>query len=155
GARVLDGLSGEPKAWQPFPGSTAGSDLANSVVDLANALKALGERLSKAAPKLADAGVPISDEQIGEVLSRHRDFTLLREKARQVAESRRIPRPAPDSLPTLLEIATLVDEIVERESRWEECEESRRRALEILDQSLALENGEPTGATPGRALRRG
>lgn len=140
GAGDLDPPAGEPKDWQQSPGASAGRELAHSVVVLANALKSLGERLSLAATDVAEAGIPIGDESIGEVFSRHRDFILLREKARQVAESRRIPSPAPESLPTLLEIATLVDEIVERERRWEECEEGRRRALEILDQVLALDH---------------
>ena len=114
------------------------SHLSTELTALSDRFSDIGERLLAAARQLHAPGVPPADELIEAVsVSRH-EFMSLRDRALQLAETLEIHAPASEHLQSLQDITGLLDQVAEAELRRSKGEDTRRRAVAVLDRVLTL-----------------
>jgi hypothetical protein len=104
--------------------------------------------LDAAAERMRNRGLPVADGLIDQLESSRADFDAICREARERAACIDGSAPRPESLRSLDDVAALLDDVAEREIGWAEAEETRRRALGVLDRvaGIAAINGEETVA---------
>jgi|GEM_PF-2337634 len=112
-------------------------DPARELVALSDLIKQLGDRSGPEALGLLRDGSPVPSSILEEMTGCRRRFTTLREKTKREGGS---PPPMGLSIETLHELAAMLDDFYEADSRQRSREDVRRRALIILDRVLALEH---------------
>src|SRR3954452_8457371 len=116
------------------------NDLSQELAEMSDLLSDLGERLLGAARQLHAPGTPPPEKLIEELSNSRRDFNALRDRARQRAESLDVALPNAATLDTIQGLTALLDLVAEAEIRQAKGEETRRRALAVLDRALTLKH---------------
>ncbi|WP_406699620.1 hypothetical protein V5E97_12235 [Singulisphaera sp. Ch08] len=114
------------------------NDLSQEVLKISDVFSSLGERLLGAARQLHSPGAPPPEGLIEELGQARREFVGLRDRTKERAEALQIALPAAETLDTIQGLTAVLDLVVESEIRQVKSEESRRRAVSILDRVLTL-----------------
>ncbi len=137
--------SSKPKAPVSVPEPKALSS-AHDRAALVLRIKTLSSDFSRVSDRLANeverwkaGGVPPSEALILDLTTCGREFASLRDESIRLAETAGLPSQG-RSLASLREIESLFREISEVESRREQVEAVRSRAIEILNRVCSLEN---------------
>jgi len=109
------------------------TDLSQELAVLSDVFSDLGERLIQAARQLLGRGAPPPESLVNELSLCRRDFVSLRDRTRELAGSLHVAGPPEEDLHGLQDLAGLLDEIAGAETRQDRSEETRRRALSVLD----------------------
>jgi hypothetical protein len=114
------------------------NELSQELALISDAFSNLGERLLGAARQLHAPGSPPPESLIDELGGARRDFLSLCDRSRQRAESLNVAMPSDESLNTTQGLTALLDLVAEAEIRQSKGEETRRRALAVLDRVLSI-----------------
>jgi hypothetical protein len=128
------------------------SVLTQELSELSDRFSELGERLLTAARQLHAQGTPPSDELLEAVTASRRDFATLRDLTLELAASLYVVSPADDQLANLQDLSSLLDATAEAEQHQSKSEETRRRAISVLDRVLALSHASVPEFGPLRDL---
>ncbi|MFQ5521725.1 MAG: hypothetical protein ACE5FK_10035, partial [Candidatus Methylomirabilia bacterium] len=112
------------------------NDLLREIASLAEAFSQLGARVSKAAKELQEPGVPPPEKLVAEFTTSRKEFADLRARAFELIES--AASSPPPHITSLKDLESLVRSVDEAEKKRVAAEETRKRALMILDGVLAL-----------------
>lgn len=118
--------------------SHSSNELSQELASISDAFSNLGERLLGAARQLHSPGSPPPESLIEELDKSRRAFVNLRDRSRERAESLYVTLPSDESLDTTQGLTALLDLVAEAEIRQAKGEETRRRALTVLDRILTL-----------------
>ena len=114
------------------------SHLSTELAALSDRFSELGERLLAAARQLHAPGVPPAEELIEAVSASRHEFTSLRERALGLAGTLDIHAPSPEHLNSLQAVTGLLDQVAEAELRKSKGEDTKRRAVAVLERVLTL-----------------
>ncbi|AGA29100.1 hypothetical protein [Singulisphaera acidiphila] len=114
------------------------NDLSQEVSKISDLFSSLSERLLGAARQLHSPGSPPPEGLIEELGQARREFVGLRDRTRERAEALHVALPSSETLDTVQGLTAVLDLVAESEVRQSKAEESRRRALSVLDRVLNL-----------------
>lgn len=114
------------------------NELSQELASISDAFANLGERLLGASRQLHSPGSPPPETLIDELAKSRKAFLSLRDRSRQHAESLQVAMPSDESLNTTQGLTALLDLVAEAEIRQGKGEETRRRALSVLDRILTM-----------------
>jgi len=126
------------------------NDLSQELITISDVFSQLGERLLGAARQLHSPGTPPPEGLIDELARARRDFIHLRDQTRARAEALQIALPSAETLDTIQGLTALLDLVAESELRQVKAEESRRRAVAVLDRVLRLRHTDNAEFVPLR-----
>ncbi|SIN77887.1 hypothetical protein SAMN05444166_0795 [Singulisphaera sp. GP187] len=114
------------------------NNLSQEIVNISDLFSSLGERLLGAARQLHSPGSPPPEGLIEELGQARREFVVLRDRTKVRAEGLRVALPSAETLDTIQGLTAVLDLVAEAEIRQSKAEETRRRALSVLDRVLRL-----------------
>ncbi len=114
------------------------SDLSQELAALSDRFSDIGERLLAAARQFHAPGAPPSEELIDAIGVSRRDFFSLRDRTLELAGSLHLSCPPADQLGNLQAINAILDAAAEAEIRKSRGEETRRRAVSLLDRVKSI-----------------
>jgi hypothetical protein len=130
----------KPGAARSDSMNESSNDLSQDLAEISDRFSELGERLLGAARQLHAPGTPPSEKLLEELSGSRRDFIGLRDRARDRAESLDVPLPSAATLDTIQGLTALLDLVAEAEIRQAKGEETRRRALAVVERVLTLKH---------------
>ncbi len=128
------------------------SHLSTELAALSDRFSELGERLLAAARQLHAPGVPPADDLIEAVSASRHEFSSLRDRARELAESFDILSHEADQFNSLQAVTGLLDQVAEAEIRRSRGEDTKRRAVAVLDRVLMLSHTSVSDFDPLRQV---
>ena len=128
------------------------SHLSTELAALSDRFSELGERLLTAARQLHAPGVPPAEDLIEAVTASRAEFTSLRDRARELAASFDIHASEEDHLNNLQAVTGLLDQVAEAEIRRSKGEDTKRRAVAVLDRVLTLSHTSGSDFDPLRQV---
>lgn len=114
------------------------NDLSQEVSKISDLFMSLSERLLGAARQLHSPGSPLPEGLIEELDQARREFVGLRDRTKERAEALHVALPSSETLDTVQGLTAVLDLVAESEVRQSKAEETRRRALSVLDRVLSL-----------------
>lgn len=117
----------------------AGVDLRSELTAVGEALARLGGVLGQAGMRMAGPGVPPPAEQVEELAALRVGFEQLRAQTIERIGGLGVPPPAAEAIGTLHDLAAVLDDLAEAETRQGQWEQVRHDALAVLDRVLGLE----------------
>ncbi len=114
-------------------------DLLQQVESLTETLRDLGTRLLQAVDDLQELGMPPSEMLIEQQLAARKAFVDVQVEILSLAKSMGVlPVSGPDAVTSVRELKSLLQATAEAEEKRGATEETRRRALEVLDATLRI-----------------
>jgi len=115
------------------------TDLLGQLAALEEVFSQLSIKLSTAASELQTPGIPLSKDLVLKLEEAQKNFVDLRDRVVIVAEKSMIsPIPTPAQLVSLRTLESLLQSVVEVESKQSKIEQLRSQALKALEQILAI-----------------
>jgi hypothetical protein len=116
------------------------NDLSQELLEISDIFSNLGERLLGAARQLHAPGAPPPQGLIDELGHARREYLGLRDRTMERAEALHVTLPSAETLDTVQGLTALLDLVAESEIRQAKAEETRRRAVSVLDRVLSLQH---------------
>ncbi len=150
---TTDPVAVTPRAQDDEPArslsmSQSSSHLSQELAALSDRFSELGERLLGAARQLHAPGVPPADDLLEALGGCRREFHALSDRIRDQAGALLIATPPAEQIHNLSDLNTLLDQVAETEIRQSKSEETRRRALSVLDRVLLLSHSSNADFAP-------
>src|SRR5262249_9509115 len=116
--------------------------LSDDLAALSRAFASASEQLLQEAARMQGSGIPPDVGALSSALSCQRSFVALPGKALKLAEALRVRSHTPERVVSLNDLAALIDAIAHAEAAAAKHEETRRQALGVLEQALALSSSD-------------
>jgi hypothetical protein len=118
--------------------SQSSSQLSQELAAMSDRFSELGERMLTAARQLHAPGTPPAEDLLEAVGTCRREFSSLRDRTRELAESFLLEPPPADQIKSLQDVTGLLDHVAQAEIFRVKTEVQRQRAVAILDRILLL-----------------